>query len=258
MVQSKPRGDILFLVNLVTCAQSSGCPKMISCNWSKLVLLCASFLETPGHKIMCPSLVSVPLTFHGCLLTSTSIYNASFFFAQLTHSPPLLKSAAGRSRAAFPVFKGPTWQYFSQELFFSKTSLWTIAFHLTFHELTCLPSEGRQADRSVRCHSETHLGNSTGVATLLFAAAPGRKRTAPGKAPGRLSSGCQGRLTSSEVKPQRKEKDALAFAVAWLTVSEKISQNYISTFTIVFQILTQFSSVEKLSIYLNIIGFSPL
>lgn len=104
----------------MTCAQSSGCPKMISCYWSKLVLLCASFSETPGYKIMCPSLVSVSLTFHGCLLTSTSIYNASFFFAQLTHSPPLLKSAAGRSRAAFPVFKGPTWQYFSQELFFFK------------------------------------------------------------------------------------------------------------------------------------------
>lgn len=121
-----------------------------------------------------------------------------------------------------------------------------------------MPFEGRQTDRSVRCHSETHLGNSTGVARSLFAAALRRKRTAPGKAPGTLSSGWQGRLTSSEAKPQRKENDALAFGVAWLTVSEKFFQNCISTFTIVFQIFTRFSSMEKLSPSLNIIGFFPI
>lgn len=53
-----------------------------------------------------------------------------------------------------------------------------------------------------------------------------------------------------------KRNDALAFA--WLTVSEKFFQNCISTYTIVFQIFTQFSSMGKLSTSLNIIGFFPI
>jgi hypothetical protein len=178
---------------------------MILCYWSKLGLLCASFSETPGYKRIQSSEVSIPLASSWMPADLNEQTQCVFLLHSADTLTSIAKSLQQNAQGVLFQCLNDLPDSKSHRNEFLKTSLWAIVFQLTFHLFTCLPFEEHQIDCSMRCHSETHLVSSTEVATLLFAAALERKRTAPGQVPGTPSSDCRGHLTSSKAKPQRKK-----------------------------------------------------